>query len=90
MRRPFAVPQFCYRRFLDVADAVIGEIDAEIGLALGLDVDQPENVNVAEEIERLSGQNKPGYVHLEAERTDTFDDARQDDTEQGGSDSAST
>ncbi len=44
----------------------------------------------AEEIERLAGQNEPGYVHLQAQRTDTFDDARRDDSEQDGSDTGST
>jgi hypothetical protein len=31
----------------------------------------------AEEIERLTGENEPGYVHLQAEQPDTFSGARE-------------
>jgi hypothetical protein len=42
----------------------------------------------AVEIERLAGQNEPGYVHLAAQRTETFEDAQQDDGEQRSADAS--
>jgi hypothetical protein len=44
----------------------------------------------AGQIERLAGQDEPGYLHLEAQQTETYDDAQQGDDKRIGSDSGTT